>query len=47
MRENSVDERITYYTQAEQSVAPRQLLKLYLPARSALVLKRLPVRKVR
>jgi len=42
-----VDERITYYTQAEQSVAPRQLLKLYLPARSALVLKRLPVRKVR
>ena len=41
-----VNKDMIYYTFPDAMAAPKQLLKLYLPARSALVLERIPVRKV-
>jgi 1,4-alpha-glucan branching enzyme len=41
-----VNKSLTYYTQAGFHPGPGYLLKLYLPARSALVLERIPTKKV-
>ena len=37
---------ILYYSRPDQYTAPKQMLKLYLPARSALVLQRIPTKGV-
>jgi 1,4-alpha-glucan branching enzyme len=44
---NRIDDRITYYTIPEAGFGSNHYLKLYLPARTAMVLKRLPARSVR
>jgi 1,4-alpha-glucan branching enzyme len=41
-----VDSSLLYYSLPDQSAAPRQMLKIYLPARTALVFKRFPSRKI-
>lgn len=41
-----VDASITYYSSPDYATAPRHMLKIYLPARSALVFKRFISRKI-
>ena len=41
-----VDGSMVYFSRPEAYTAPRHMLKLYIPARSALVFRKLPVRKV-
>ena len=44
--QNLVDDRRIYFSTPDPSTAPKHMLKLYIPARSALVLKKLPTRSV-
>ncbi len=41
-----VDDQITYFSLPDPSTAPKHMLKLYIPARSAFVLKKLPTKSV-
>jgi len=41
-----VDDQITYFSTPNDATAPKQMLKLYIPSRSALVLKKLPTKSV-
>jgi 1,4-alpha-glucan branching enzyme len=41
-----VDGEMTYYSHPDQHTAPRHMLKIYIPARTALVLKKLPFKRV-
>jgi len=41
-----VDSSITYFSSSEQHTAPKHLLKIYLPARTGLVLKKTPYKSV-
>ena len=41
-----VDDQRTYFTSPDPSTAPKHMLKLYIPSRSALVLKKLPTKPV-
>jgi 1,4-alpha-glucan branching enzyme len=41
-----VSKSMTYYTNPDAYAAPRHLLRLYLPARSSLVLERIPIKHV-
>jgi 1,4-alpha-glucan branching enzyme len=41
-----VNTDMTYYAYPDQHTSPRHMLKLYIPARSALVLKKIPHKRV-
>ena len=41
-----VNADMTYYAHPDQFTSPRHMLKLYIPARSALVLSKIPYKKV-
>ncbi len=41
-----VDVAMSYFSNPDQYTAPRHMLKLYIPARSALVLKKIPLKRV-
>jgi len=41
-----VDNSMIHYSKPEQHTAPKHLLRLYIPARSALVLRKLPIKSV-
>jgi 1,4-alpha-glucan branching enzyme len=41
-----VDASMTYFSQPDLHTAPRHMLKLYLPARTALVLEKIPFKRV-
>ena len=41
-----VDESMLYYAQPDRITAPKHLLKLYMPARSAMVFRQIPIKKV-
>jgi len=44
---NRIDDRITYYTIPEAGLGSNHYLKIYLPARTAIVLKKYPIRSVK
>ncbi len=41
-----VDSSMSYYSLPDRSTSPKHMLKLYIPVRSALVFRRIPVKKV-
>ena len=41
-----VDAGMTYYSYPDLQMAPRHMLKLYIPARSALALLKIPLKRV-
>ncbi len=44
---NRIDDRLTYYTVPEAGIGSNQYLKVYLPARTAIVFKKMPTAKIR
>ena len=44
---NRIDDRLTYYTIPEAGIGSNHYLKIYLPARTAIVFKKQPTRSVR
>ncbi len=45
--QNRIDQTAWYYTQAEAGISGNHFLRLYLPARTAMVLQNHPIKKVR
>jgi 1,4-alpha-glucan branching enzyme len=44
---NRIDDKLTYYTLPEGGLGSHHYLKVYLPARTALVFKRIPTKSIR